>query len=231
MSSPWLPVLLSLVACAPDGTLVVDGPEGYSEVNSAVWLVQRGETTTSHHLLLASGAGACAAWQDAASMLAELEVGPRDDCEAFQAAIDDVGSALDEIVGTDATTLKLDLDGAPAEGTWATPDPDGEDMGPTFTGRLRRYTSNPYTWASTGYDCLDPDPLSWYVEGLFDDYAVTSTTLELSSVGSGSIRGSLSGRVADDHDGDGIDLGTVEASARWSRCEIEDFDDPVLGSD
>jgi len=220
--------LLGLSACAPPAELSVAGLDGYGEVGSAVWMVLRGDTTTRHRLLLSSGAGACGAWQEAASTLSALDVGPRDDCAAFQGAMADVGAALDEVAGAGATTLELDLDGSPTEGAWSTPDPDGADVGPTFTGRLRRYQQNPYTWASTQYDCDDPDPLSEYTADLVEDDAVSSATLDLSMVGVRSVQGTLSGDVSADGDGDLTWLATIDATARWARCTVEDYEDPVL---
>lgn len=226
-----LALLVLSAGCAAPGTIRLDGVDGFDEVGSAAWLVEEGDTSTTHRLLLSSDDGACEAWQEAATRMAALTAGPRDDCETFQAKIADIGDLLDGVVGAGAASVELSLSGAPAEGGWATPDPDGADVGPTFTGRLRLWKENPYTWAATSYECGDPDPLSEYVSELLDDLALEPASLDLASVAARSVEGELSASVSADADGDLREEGSLEAQARFTRCELDPYEDPVLDVD
>lgn len=217
-----------LGACASPGSVELTGLDAFGDVRSAAWMVEESETATEHRLLLASGEGACAAWQEAALLLSTLESGPREDCAAFQEAMSQVGAILDGVVGAGATTVELSLSGAPSEGTWSTADPDGEDLGPIFEGSLRRWVENPYTWAATGYDCDDPDPIAEYTSELVEVDPLEPATLTLERVAAHALEGGLEGRVSSDDDGDLVELGTVSASATWSRCTLDAHEDPVL---
>lgn len=215
-------VALALLAgCAGPGTWRIDGLEDVGELGSAVWIVEQGETSTEHRLLLSSAPDACDALQEGARALASLEGEPDDDCAAFQTAMADAGEALDGVVGAGAVALEIRLEGAPSAGTWSTADPDGEDVGPTFEGSLRRFDENPYAWAATKYDCFDPDPLSEYTSELMEEDRLEPATLTLDDVRAHALEGSLTGIFNADDDGDLTEVGSVEASARWSRCEVE----------
>lgn len=225
----WLPrgVLALLAGCAGPGTWRLDGIDDLGELGSAVWIVEQGETSMEHQLLLSSAPDACDALQEGARALATLEADPSEDCAAFQSAMADAGEALDGLVGAGAVAIELSLEGAPSAGTWSTADPDGEDSGPTFIGVLRRFTENPYNWAATDYDCFDPDPLSEYTSELVEEDRLEPATLTLDDVGARALDGSLTGILNADDDGDLTEAGSVEAGARWSRCEVEAAEDPT----
>lgn len=217
-----------LAGCAGPGTWQIDGLEDVAELGSAVWIVEQGETSTEHRLLLSSAPDACDALQEGTRALAGLKGEPDDDCAAFQTAMADAGEALDGVVGAGAVALEIRLEGAPSAGTWSTADPDGEDVGPTFEGTLRRFDENPYAWAATEYDCFDPDPLSEYTAELMEEDRLEPATLTLDDVRARVSEGSLTGTFNADEDGDLIAIGSVDAEVRWSRCEVEASEDPAL---
>ena len=219
---------LGLAACAAPGQVTLSGLDDFGELRSAVWLVEADALSTAHRLILSNREGVCSAWKDAAAILASLDASSHDDCELFQVEMALVGEALGGVVGDGAIELDLTLDDAPAEGTWSTADPDGEDAEHVFAGRTSLYRENRYAWAATEYDCGDPDPVSDYTADLLDDYALTSARLTLSAVGSRALEGTLEGVIADDHDGDLLEAGALSAEARWTRCEVDAYEDPML---
>lgn len=225
--SVWPALLVLLVACEDPGALT--GVPEFEAVRSAVWL---DDEAGEHLLMLSDQAAGCEAVQAAARLIAALDVNERDDCEAYQAAAAEIGVAYGALLDAGAATLLVRIpeapEGRPEEGSYATADADGEDVGPLFEASVLLFQGNPWDWAATEYTCGDPDPVAWYVEELVETLGLGSATLDVSSVSAGSLDLHLEGQLTRDAAGDLEEAGALTADAHLRRCRVETVSDPIL---
>lgn len=223
---------LWFLACSA-GSVDLDGTEPFGEVGSAAWLVlDAPEADARTHVLdLHTSSGFCSAYAEGSALVSELVADDVEGCPNDRWA--EIGEAFGDIYDEGMTELALTLPGEPEAQTYSIADADGEDVGPEFTGTLKRYHGNPWTHLAENYDCDDPDgSASWLVEeGVFhESWTVTAGHVEVTAVGSDSAEAEGEGDLhANDADPDAAATASFEASGNFRRCEATELEGALRG--
>lgn len=225
--------LACLAACHGRGTVLLTGIPDFGDVEEARWVhvVDSTDGGDHHALVWSNTEDWCASWRagaEAAATLVEEWDGSESDCSDFLDGFAEIRDAYGPTADEGAYLVEVRLPGSPQETTYRTADADGDDPGPMISARIQRSRINPYEWvAEGGYDCGDPDPLSEYLVGFWDEWEVDPGKLEVDTVRTALAAAALEGTIVlPDDDGENAEeAGSVDAHGRFRRCEVEGVDD------